>query len=186
LDHAQLTTLPIARKLDVGAAAFDADSADHLDRGVTELLIALVRKRHLRGDRDGVAGVNAHRVEILDRADDDDVVVPVANHLELELVPAEQALLDEHLPDRALLQGAAEQLDELPPIAGGAATMAAQRERGPQDYREAEVDRRVLERGDDRRLGHLQAGQTHGLAKELAVLGAVDHIRAGSDQLDSQ
>ena len=60
-----------------------------------------VGERLLRRDRDGVAGVHAHRVDVLDRADDHDVVVAVAHHLELELAPADHRLLDQHLADRA-------------------------------------------------------------------------------------
>ena len=47
------------------------------------------------GDGDAVAGVDAHRVEVLDRADDHGVVGAVAHHLHLELFPADDALLDE-------------------------------------------------------------------------------------------
>ncbi len=43
-------------------------------------------------------------IEVLDRADDDDVVCAVAHDLELELVPAANRLLDQHLTDRALTE----------------------------------------------------------------------------------
>ena len=102
LDHADLARRAVAGELDVRAAALDPDGADHADRGVAKLLVRLVRQRHLRRDGDRVAGVDAHRVEVLDRADDDDVVLRVADDLELELVPASHRLLDEHLADRAL------------------------------------------------------------------------------------
>ncbi len=48
-----------------------------------------VGERLLRRDRDAVARVHAHRVDVLDRAHDQRVVVAVAHHLELELAPAE-------------------------------------------------------------------------------------------------
>ena len=102
LDHAEVPGHPVACELDVRAAGLDADGADHGDRRVAQLLVGLVGQRHLRRHRDGVAGVDAHRVEVLDRADDDDVVAPVADHLQLELVPAAHRLLDQHLADRAL------------------------------------------------------------------------------------
>jgi hypothetical protein len=41
-------------------------------------------------DGDRVAGVHAHRVEVLDGADDDAVVLVVAHDLHLEFLPAEQ------------------------------------------------------------------------------------------------
>jgi pimeloyl-ACP methyl ester carboxylesterase len=59
--------------------------------------------------------VNTHRIQVLDRADDDDVVVQVANHLELELVPAAHGLLHEHLADRRFLDAA---LDLRPQLGG--------------------------------------------------------------------
>jgi hypothetical protein len=43
--------------------------------------------------------VHAHGIEVLDGADDDDVVVHVAHHLQLELLPPQHRLLDEHLLD---------------------------------------------------------------------------------------
>ena len=88
LDHADLAAVAVAGELDVRAAGVDADRADDRDRGVTELLVGLVRQRHLRRDGHRVAGVDAHRVEVLDRADDHDVVGAVAHHFQLELVPA--------------------------------------------------------------------------------------------------
>ena len=77
------------------------DRADHRQRLVAQLLVERVGERLLRRDRDAVAGVHAHRVDVLDRADDHHVVVAVAHHLELELAPADHRLLDQHLPDRA-------------------------------------------------------------------------------------
>ena len=137
LDHAQLAGPALARELDVRAAGLDPDGADHAGRGVAELLVGLVGERHLRRDGDGVAGVDAHRVEVLDRADDDDVVLHVAHHLELELVPADERLLDEHLAHRALGEGPLQPVLELRGRARDAAAVPAERERRAQDHREA-------------------------------------------------
>ena len=41
---------------------------------------------------DGVAGVDAHGIDVLDGADDDHVVLEVAHDLQLELLPADDAL----------------------------------------------------------------------------------------------
>ena len=73
-------------------------------------------------------GVHAHRVEILDRADDDDVVVVVAHHLELELLPADQAALDEDLRRRRLVEAVPDDLLEFLAIVGDAAARSAERE----------------------------------------------------------
>jgi hypothetical protein len=55
-----------------------------------------------------VARVDAHRIDVLDRADDHDVVGVIAHHLELELAPAEHRLLQQHLADRGGLQPSAD------------------------------------------------------------------------------
>ena len=77
--------------------------------------------------------MDAHRVEVLDRADDDDVVAPVADHLELELVPAAHRLLDQHLADRALAQAELDLRAQLGRGRDEAAAVAAERERRPDD-----------------------------------------------------
>ena len=87
----------IDRELHVRAAGLDADLAQHRDRGVAHALVFLVGQRQRRRHRDRVAGMHAHRIEVLDRADDDAIVVLVAHHLHLELFPAEHRFLDQHL-----------------------------------------------------------------------------------------
>ena len=186
LDHAHVAGLALARELDVGAATFDADRTDDRGGGVPQLLVGLVGERHLRRDGDRVARVHAHRVEVLDRAHDHHVVAAVADHLELELVPAEQRLLDEHLRHGALTQRAVEQHLELGPRVRGAAAVTAQRESRAQDHREREVARHLGKVGHDQRLRHSQARAAHGLAEELAVLCAADHLRRRADQLDPE
>ena len=54
-----------------------------------------------RRDDDRVAGVDAERVDVLHRAHRDARVLGVAHHLVLDLLPADEALLDHHLADRA-------------------------------------------------------------------------------------
>ena len=57
--------------------------------------------------------MDAHRVDVLDRADDHDVVVAVAHHLELELAPADHRLLDQDLVDRARREALGDDLAQL-------------------------------------------------------------------------
>ena len=92
-----LTSLGVGGELHVGAAALDADLAENGHRRVAQALVLLVGERLLRRDGDGVAGVHAHGVHVLDAADDDAVVRQVPHHLELVLLPAQQRLLHEHL-----------------------------------------------------------------------------------------
>ena len=64
-----------------------------------------------RRDHDRFTGVNSHRVHVLHVADRHTVVVGIPHDFVLDLFPAAQALLDEHLRrvgerrPRALLEG---------------------------------------------------------------------------------
>ena len=136
LDHAHVARLAAAGELDVRAAGVDADRADHGGGRVAQLLVRLVGQRHLRRDRDRVARVDAHRIEVLDRADDDDVVDAVAHDLELELVPAAHRLLHQHLADRRLGEAALDLPVQLIRAVREAAAVAAEREGGPDDGRD--------------------------------------------------
>ena len=44
--------------------------------------------------------MHAHGIEILDRTDDDDVVLPVADHFEFVLFPAQERLFDQAVAGR--------------------------------------------------------------------------------------
>ena len=185
LDDAKLARLAAARELDVRAPGLDPDGADHGRRGVSELLVGLVGERHLRGDGDRVARVHPHRVQVLDRADDDHVVFSVADQLELELVPAPDRLLDQHLGDRRLGEAALDLAPERRGVLGEAAAVAAQGER--RAYHRGQGDVFELgEGGDDARGRHLEAARTDGIPKLLTILGAADHLDGRADQLDSQ
>ena len=114
-DHMRAAMLPkhIRRVVMMLKAAQDCDadvrlqkrgaSAGGLAAGLKEtqecdIDVRLEERGHLRGgDGDGVAGVDAHGVHVLDGADDDHVVRQVAHHLQLILLPAQQRLLDQHL-----------------------------------------------------------------------------------------
>ena len=97
LDDHQLVGLGREGELDVGAARLHPDGPDDGERGVAQALVLDVGEGLLGRHGDGVAGVHAHRVDVLDGADDDHVVLEVAHDLELELLPADDALLEQHL-----------------------------------------------------------------------------------------
>jgi hypothetical protein len=69
--------------------------------------------------------VDAHGVEVLDGADDDDVVVEVAHDLELELLPAGDALLDEDGAHGARVEAVRDGAAELGVVVCGGAALAA-------------------------------------------------------------
>ena len=132
--------------------------------------------------------MHAHRVDVLDRADDDEVVGDVAHHLELELLPADDRLLDQDLVHRAQVEAALGELVELVDVVGDAAADAAERERGPDDGREADVvdDGGGLgERPGDAALRHLDANLPHRVAEQQAILGHLDRVDLRADQLDA-
>jgi hypothetical protein len=78
---------------------------------------------------DRIAGVDAHRVEIFNRTDHDEIVRPVAHHFEFVLLPTEHRLFDEHLGDRRGAQAAIRNLTQLRLIVCHAAAAAAEGER---------------------------------------------------------
>src|SRR6266516_7319670 len=77
--------------------------------------------------------MHAHRIEIFNRADDDDVVRQVAHHLEFEFLPAENRFFDQDFVNWRSRQPTPDDFFKLLRIEGGATTGAAERERGP-DY----------------------------------------------------
>ena len=100
LDDRVLGRVGRERELDV-AAALDAERADDLERGAAQALVNGIGQGLDRRDDDRVAGVDAERVDVLHRADGDARVIGVAHHLVLDLLPADEALLDHDLADRA-------------------------------------------------------------------------------------
>ncbi len=81
--------------------------------------------------------MDAHRIDVLDRADDDAVVVLVADDLHLELLPAEHRFLDQDLVGRRGVEAAEHELVELVERVGDAAAGAGEREGGADDRRQA-------------------------------------------------
>ena len=78
--------------------------------------------------------MHAHRIEVFDGADDDDVVGEIAHHFELEFLPAEHAFFDQHFVHRREIEAALENSYQILAVVGDAAARAAQREAGPQDH----------------------------------------------------
>ena len=113
----------------------------------------------------------------------------VAHDLELELLPAEHALLDEDRVHGRLIEPelhhaieARARLYAMPP------PRAAHRERRPQDRREPDlVDARarLLDRRHQPRLRARQADARHRLLEQLAILGHLDRLDGRAEQLDA-
>ena len=171
-DHHDAARLRMHAELDVRPAGLHADGADHLSGQVAHGLVLDVGERLRGGHGDRVARVHAHRVDVLDAADDHDVVGLVAHHLQLELLPAEDRFLDQHFVRRAVPERPRPQLLQLLPVVGDSTPEAPESEAGPQDEREPELvsdAHHVVERG-------------HAVLEALPVLGFLDRLELRADE----
>ena len=188
LDDDQPPVVRVDRELDVAAAGVHADLAQDRDAQVAHPLVFPVGQRHGRRDGDRVAGVHAHRVEVLDRAHHHDVVVAVAHQLELEFLPAVDRFLDQHVGAGAsrqpraghpvdLLDGARHARARPPIVKLGRTTTG----------RPSSLDR--LAHLSMVRRTRLRADSPPDLADDvlepLPVLAALDGVEVGADQLDA-
>ena len=163
------------RELHVRAARRDADGSRGRERGLAEPLVGRVVERLLRRDRPRVAGVDAHRVEVLDRADDDRVAGArrTITSSSCSCQPARYSSTST-CPTGLAARPCATAARSSSGVCAMPPPRAAERERRPHDRRHREVD--VGARRDDR-ARHLEPGGPDGLAEALAVLGAADRLR---------
>jgi len=132
--------------------------------------------------------VHPHGVEVLDRADDHDIVGVIAHHLELVLLPTEDALLDQALVPGRLLQRPADELVKILLAERNAASRATQSETRANDCGNAGLRdhlSRFFEGGGNSGEGNRQPDAPHRLCEQLSVLGLVDGIEVRTDELDS-
>ena len=206
LDHDETAIYRVHRELHVRPAGLHADLAQHRNRGVAHHLILFVGQREGRRHGDRVAGMHAHRINVLDRADDDAIVRLVADDFHLVFLPAEQALVDEDLRCRRGGEARPADVFVFLHVVGNAAACAAEREGRADDGGQADhvdgVHRRLeagdpviafrlarlggqLRRGDDRCSRVLEADPVHRFAEQLAVFSHFDGFGLGADQLDA-
>ncbi len=156
-------------------------------------LVNLVRQRLDGRDDDRVAGVDAQRIDVLHRADRDAGVVRVAHHLVLDLLPADEAALDHDLADRAGAEAGANPLAVFLLGLDDAAARPAERERGPDDRREADVHQGSRLRGgpllegaplDDERRRIRLPDPIEQVPERLPILGHPDGLERRPEQPD--
>ena len=185
-DHGHAAGFGIDGELDVRAARLDADFANDRGGRVAHALIFLVGER-LRGrDGDRIARVDAHRVDIFDRADHDEVVAEVAHHLKLEFFPADHGFFDQRLMNGARIERAGDGVRKFLVVVRDRAAGAAERERRANHDRVAELVReidRFGNIGDDRRRGNFEADLAADVLEEQAIFGDLDRVAARADQL---
>ena len=187
LDDDDAASLRVDRELDITAAGVDADGADDGDADVAQALHLAVGEGQRRGDRDRVACVYADRVDVFNRAHDDDVVRLVAHELKLVFLPAEDRLFKQNLGrDRRRKTLARDALEVL----GGVSETGAEtthREGGTNDEGVAELGGRgvaLFHRVGDEGASNLGAGTLDDLLELLAVLAGADRVNRRADQLD--
>ncbi|SAA12983.1 Uncharacterised protein [Enterobacter hormaechei] len=127
-DNNQTAGFRVHRELHVRAAGFHADFTQYRHRGVTHDLVLFVGQRLSWRNGDGVAGVDPHRVEVFDGADDDAVVVFITHHFHLVLFPANQRFINQQLFGWGEIQTAFANLFELFAVVGDTAAGAAHSE----------------------------------------------------------
>ncbi len=133
--------------------------------------------------------MNAHRVHILDGADDDAVVRLVADDFHLVFLPAEHAFLDKHLVHGARIEAAFDDVGEFLFVVGDAAARAAKREGGADDGGQAyhlECVHRLFHVVDELGARAFEADAVHRVAEELAVFRHLDRLALRADHLDAE
>ena len=88
----------------IAATGLDPDRVHHHPRLVTQALIFAVAQGLGGCNRDAVAGVHTHRVEVFDAAYHHKVVLAVTHHLKFIFFPAQYTLLDQDFVHGRLAQ----------------------------------------------------------------------------------
>ena len=187
LDDDDTAGIRVDCELNVAATGVDAHATDDGDADIAQLLVFAIGQSEDRGHGDGVAGVHADRINVLDRADDHDVVLLVAHQLELIFLPALDALFDQDLVSRRIMDAGTGDAVQLLFVVRDAGTKAAHGEARADDQRIAEpfgdpVD--FLDGVRDVGTCGFGAGLLHDLLEQFAILAAVDGLEGGTNQLD--
>ena len=105
--------------------------------------------------------MHAHRIEIFDGTDDYAVVHPIAHHLHLEFLPADERFFDQHFVDRREIKAASSDIIEFLAIVGDATASSSQGEcRSNDKWKRADFGNDPVElrhRPCHTRAGHFQA-----------------------------
>ena len=187
LDHHHASVFGIDGKLHVGAARFDADFTDDCGGGIAHALVFLVGEGLRWGNGDGVAGMHAHGVEILNRADDDEIVAEIAHYFEFVLFPAEDRLFHERFVDGAHVERVGNRFGKFLLVVGDRATGATEGEGRANDQRKAELiaeAQGVLRAIDQSGGWNLEADLAAGVLEPEAVFRDFDGAKRGADHLD--
>ena len=184
LDDAVFKAVRVQGVLYVAASRY-AQLTDNIESGGTQHLVFLVPQSLGGSHHDAVAGVHAHRVDILHIADGNHIACPVPHYLILDFLPAGNAALHQHLSHTGETQAIFQNQGALLRVAGNAAAGTAQsvgraKHHGISDFG-----------GDFQALLHILhnvrgsdglADFLHGLLEHLPVLGLLDGQGRGADE----
>ena len=131
--------------------------------------------------------MHAHGVEVLDGADDHDVVVGVTHHLQLVFLPAEDGLLQQDLAGRRVLNTGAGNTVEVFLVVRHTRAETTHGEGGADHHRVAQLLSRFqcLRHGvNNHRACRLAAGALHHALECFTVLTEVNRLNVRADQLN--
>ena len=184
LDHDLAAGLRVDSELHVRSPGLHADSTNTRQRSVAHLLILDIGQCLLWGDGDRVTSVDAHWIDVLDRADDHAVVRPITHHLELVLLPTSNRFLDENRTDRTRRKTIGSQPLELVGSAGDAGATATEDVGRSDDHGQPDLCHHlagVFEVVCGSGSGHFQADLDHRFLKLLTVLRCRNRFGVGAD-----
>ena len=132
--------------------------------------------------------MNAHGVEIFDRADNYALILVVAHHLHLVFLPTKQALLNQNLINGRGIQPLAQHLFKFNLVVCNPASRAPQRVSGAQNNGKIpevlDFLAGFVNRMDAKGMSDVQADIEHSLLEKLSVLPLPDCLRFCPDHLD--
>ena len=130
--------------------------------------------------------MHAHRVYILNRADDDCVIRGVAHHFHFIFFPAQEALINQDLIDRGSVQAGFAKMLVILSVIGHAAACTAQGEGRANNRGQANIIKRghtLLHRLSNGGAWIFEAEPIHGFAKELAIFSHFNRRALGANHL---
>src|SRR6266550_6855599 len=128
--------------------------------------------------------MNAHRVKVLNRADDDDVVAQVAHDFEFVFLPTQNGLFDQGFMNRREIEAARENIEQFFAIIRNAPARAAEGEARTYDYREADLAsdfQPVFQIVHQGRFGDIKPDALHRIFEVEPVFGLLNSGDVGSD-----
>ena len=101
LHHDQFFGLRVEGELHVATAGKVAEVTHHADGRIAHALVGRIAQCHGRRHGDRIAGMHAHRIEVLHPADDHHIVLIIPQQFQFEFFPAQYGFFHQYFVDRA-------------------------------------------------------------------------------------